>query len=770
MEFIYRYHELPDQLIQFFTNMDTGRQGTVLTALGPTAPFTKDCGLGQGSRSAPLKWDFLLDPLLKELATLKDPYLMQDGTPISAVAFADDLGLASCTHPGYLLRVSRSDRYLSFFGIHFNADKSKYTYRTLDHHHWDPAKVTRPDGTIAPTAIATPYETLRYVGANLALAGHAPTTTDDLVNRVKSIILPLRYKRLPWDQLRYIIAVVITPITCFVASVVPIPDKALNSLDKIIGTIIRRSLRLAKGTSIHHIYCKPNGHHGLSFSNLRDSRATHMIARTHRMLNSSLLLGKLARCRLRAYRDALSMVSNPLATSHKPTAALFNNHYFARVHSSLLSLGMSIADTKRVIRRPQRRRNDTPLENFLPVKVFRKVKAELIKRKIRYIGDLADHAGTRFTHHNKFTTRNKIPVWFALLKATLCEKDGRLKHPVSPLRDTRNHLKVASAPKPGTILVTPVVSPTDASTALPPCGRETYQIATGRTGLAADESVTWEVRVLTPSVAPITAIRREKWEDIIEIQGTLWYPDPLLEPVFQFADTMYPITHINITARAAGRKPLLRYLIRDIDSIQYIDEEDKPITLHGTTTMADLHRASSAFTAHLYLNEVGEVAPHPQTDDGTCVTCDRPGLLTECDGCQAWFHPGCGTGPPLHAHTLCAPCSEPPAIEPYTPRKATYIISAGDGSVRTDHTTGTLIAGGGNIISHPRGPTLAYRMPPALPKETNSLYPEIEAIARSYENTAPHIHVVHYADNQEAIRLHDWVTSPTPPSHRTFMQ
>ena len=74
METIYHYHRLPPKLIRFLINTDKHHRGHVLTAHGAGPEFEKDCGLGQGSVLAPLKWKLFLDPLLKQLRKIVTPY------------------------------------------------------------------------------------------------------------------------------------------------------------------------------------------------------------------------------------------------------------------------------------------------------------------------------------------------------------------------------------------------------------------------------------------------------------------------------------------------------------------------------------------------------------------------------------------------------------------------------------------------------------------------------------------------------------------------
>ena len=116
METIYHYHRLPPKLIRFLINTDKHHRGHVLTAHGAGPEFEKDCGLGQGSVLAPLKWKLFLDPLLKQLRKIGTPYTMGTGADtvdIWATAFADDLTIIAPTHEAYIARMAFTNAYLS---------------------------------------------------------------------------------------------------------------------------------------------------------------------------------------------------------------------------------------------------------------------------------------------------------------------------------------------------------------------------------------------------------------------------------------------------------------------------------------------------------------------------------------------------------------------------------------------------------------------------------------------------------------------------------
>ena len=137
MYFIYKYHGFPDNLVNLLINLDTNQTGTILTGLGATEPFVKECGLGQGSSLAPLKWNLFLDPLLKWQRTLPDHFAIGK-TEIGAIAFADDTGWFATTHSAYIKKTKVGGKYLNFFGVEMNGSKTKLLYH-------DPASSTPPD-------------------------------------------------------------------------------------------------------------------------------------------------------------------------------------------------------------------------------------------------------------------------------------------------------------------------------------------------------------------------------------------------------------------------------------------------------------------------------------------------------------------------------------------------------------------------------------------------------------------------------------------------
>ena len=175
MRAVYRYHGFPPDLIEMLMNMDTNRKGRVLTAHGAGTEWTMNCGLGQGSVLAPLKWNLFLDPLMKQLDDSPDPYILSDGTNsvhLRVLAFADDTTIFSSTHKGYLIRMNIATTYFGYFGVNFSPTKTHYTYANTKGRHYKSAPITvrLPDGStkIQHSAVTSPHKPLRYLGAWLS--------------------------------------------------------------------------------------------------------------------------------------------------------------------------------------------------------------------------------------------------------------------------------------------------------------------------------------------------------------------------------------------------------------------------------------------------------------------------------------------------------------------------------------------------------------------------------------------------------------------------
>ena len=317
-ETIYQYHGLPPNLIRFMLNIDKHQSGHVLTAHGASEDFNKDCGLGQGSMLAPLKWKLFLDPLLKKLDQTGEPYKMGAGSNnvhIYAAAFADDLTVVAPTHKDYVLRMEFANKYLSFFGVELNAVKTTYTYANTGHHHHPINIWNRHTHTTAPSSVAAPTKALRYLGSWLSPSLRSKKGKTMLLASIHSILNVLQYKHLDWKEYRYIIQAVVESKAMYYLNVAPFTDAELLSLDRRIAGQFKRTLRLARSTSSHILYL-PESQRGFALPSIKQRRDALLIRQAYRLLNDPGQLGKVFRTRLIDFKLVTGDTINPL---DKPT-------------------------------------------------------------------------------------------------------------------------------------------------------------------------------------------------------------------------------------------------------------------------------------------------------------------------------------------------------------------------------------------------------------------------------------------------------------------
>jgi hypothetical protein len=259
MEMIYHYHNLPPRLVNYLLNTDRHLHGQVLTAHGAGEDFSKECGLGQGSILAPLKWKLFLDPLLRLLRSTGNPYTMGSGSnkvDLYAAAFADDLGIFAPTHADYKLRMTLTNKYLSFFGVELNATKTTYTYdNTPNNQHYHPIQIwNRHTNEHAASAVAAPTQPLRYLGGWLSPSLRSTKGKRMLLASLHSILNVLQYKKLDWVQYRYIIQAVVALKALYYLNVTPLTDTDLDTIDKRIANQFKRTLLMTSSTSTHIFY------------------------------------------------------------------------------------------------------------------------------------------------------------------------------------------------------------------------------------------------------------------------------------------------------------------------------------------------------------------------------------------------------------------------------------------------------------------------------------------------------------------------------------
>jgi hypothetical protein len=359
MEMIYHYHKLPPRLINYLLNTDRHLRGQVLTAHGAGEEFSKECGLGQGSILAPLKWKLFLDPLLRLLRNTGNLYTMGSGSNIVklyAAAFADDLGIFAPTHADYKLRMLLTNKYLSFFGVELNATKTTYTYdNTPNNQHYHPIQIwNRHTNEHAASAVAAPTKPLRYLGGWLSPSLRSTKGKRLLLASLHSILNVLQYKKLDWVEYKYIIQAVVASKALYYLNVTPLTDTELDTIDRRIANQFKRTLRMASSTSAHIFYL-PETARGFNLPSIRQQRDALLLRQGYRALNDKGTLGAVFHARLQDYRDAVGETGNPLQEPRQHNK-LYNTTWFARLAHVLRTNSHKICATTDIKRQGGRAR------------------------------------------------------------------------------------------------------------------------------------------------------------------------------------------------------------------------------------------------------------------------------------------------------------------------------------------------------------------------------------------------------------------------------
>ena len=275
-DIIYAIHGFPPALQHMLKALEGNLHGRILTAHGPGPSFPMERGLGQGSILAPLKWNLFLDPLLRQLDVTHDPYTIGSGDnsqALRAIAFADDMTIISSTHRGYRTRMKLACAYLNFFNVELNPQKTTYTYYNTRRHHLSVMiRTTSPSGVVSltPTAVASPYTPLRYLGGYMCPANSWHHAKDLLHAEVKILLGILRHKKLSIKEYRYIVQSVLMSKLRYYLTVVPMTNRELDHIDAQITAVLKHNIGVATSTSSPLLHMDAATSTGLSFPSIRD--------------------------------------------------------------------------------------------------------------------------------------------------------------------------------------------------------------------------------------------------------------------------------------------------------------------------------------------------------------------------------------------------------------------------------------------------------------------------------------------------------------------
>ena len=457
-DIIYAIHGFPPNLQHMLNTLEGNLHGRILTAHGPGPSFPMERGLGQGSILAPLKWNLFLDPLLRQLDVTHDPYVIGNGDnsqALRAIAFADDMTIISSTHRGYRTRMKIACEYLNFFNVELNPQKTTYTYFNTKRHHLSVLiRTTSPSGVVSltPTAVASPYTPLRYLGGYMCPANSWHHAKDLLNAEVKILVGILRHKKLSIKEYRYIVQSVLMSKLRYYLTVVPMTNRELDHIDAQITAVLKRNIGTAISTSSPLLHMDASTSTGLSFPSIRDIRTSTMIEKAHLLLNSDTPLGRIARARTINLRDTLGWTGSPLSNPARASPHIWRTHWMGRVMHLLWETSSTINDPQGILNRPTNRISDIPLSRVLPPDIFNMLRSQLTSRNLYWVGDIANRQGKRPIHP---ATRGikRAPWWDTLLYHTVNAATGELFNPVSPAPAPLNPTTITH--RTGTIVTMP---------------------------------------------------------------------------------------------------------------------------------------------------------------------------------------------------------------------------------------------------------------------------------------------------------------------------
>ena len=776
-ETIYKYHGLPPNLIRFMLNIDKHQQGHVLTAHGASEDFEKNCGLGQGSILAPLKWKLFLDPLLKKLDQTGEPYIMGTGANtvhIYAAAFADDLTVVAPTHKDYVLRMELTNKYLSFFGVELNAVKTTYTYANTVHHHHPINIWNRHSHTTAPSSVAAPTQALRYLGGWLSPSMRSKKGKTMLLAGIHSILNVLQYKKLDWKEYRYIIQAVVESKAMYYLNVAPLTDAELFTLDRRIAAQFKRTLKMARSSSSHILYL-PESEKGFALPSIKQRRDALLLRQAYRLLNDPGHLGKVFRTRLNDYKLVTGDTSNPL---NKPVthSKLFNNHWFARIAHILHTNGHKITTTLNMAT-PQGRATDTPLINALTPSIHRDLLPHLLAHNLTWVGDVADATGTRVRTMKK-RNRNGTPEWWVKLTEALTHPHStRLIKGVSPTQDP---MFTPTKHKVGDIVFLP--NEDDTGRFKSPSEGHYFKVLGHNTD--TDNRPTCTLIQLTPLRHTPGYTSNHITESFHKVTNcsVLLYANPITRQEQHVDGDLLSVKYLTqrVSTRYSPRGPRGKKHVQMnntttfptvylINPHHYIKTSETTIT--GPTPIKLLADHQERLISSIQRNEDGDAVVTTDTQPhAPCAKCGRTNTDTKCantPSCEAWFHARC-----IPHSQLCPACQHPrdthtaptqlTQVELLTLHNACgTIYSSTDGSVKGIHKTDVSSTWGLCIRVQAQDGTITritrHGKILITAGEESSYRVEVEGLIQIYALLPAAFHTTHACDNEAAVDAHDTI-------------
>ena len=783
MQEIYKCPRFPPRLIKLLLDLDTDQTGKLITAHGTGPPFPKLCGLGQGSVLAPLKSNLFLDPLLRELHNIGDPYILPDPTNgllpthllhLAAKAFADDVSVFGPNHNSYMQRMTFKNTYLNFFGVQVNHIKTKYSFTRSPSSYQAPAMIKDcRTGEQRPTCVISPHTPTRLLGGLMSLSLHWDTARKKLLDDLHSILNVLQYKRLQSKEFIYIMNAVLVAKLRYYTNVVPLSQENVQELDVRIRTIFKRMTGLPSSFPTHLLYL-PESHSGYGLPSVSHHVDINLISQANRILNDTTILGVLARGNLILLQKHAGLTGNPLLTpticNSWPTkfwtsavaAALHRKQgHFHSLQSNLqLHLPRELTFN---IDMPNPRPNDTPLHEVLGPQ-FPSFLPHIRHRPERFVSDFASPCGRKF-HHPDLTSS----LWIQKLKKQLTTPPtNTLRYPTSPTPTPIQFITAQHPPK--SIVGLPIETAPNQyryDDLLYFQVINTYPIdSEPMVDLHPLLPVTNFPTIMSDAYHKITnfSVKPDrKWRPIKTYTGHLRIPSH--EIIVSKAKDLHQITSFTSVPIRTHHHTKTGYLITPTDTLT-LAKSSVPLT--GSLSAGTIIEIVQRQQRSCYVQN--DLVYDVEDDSAPCTICGLHGAVIVCETqthCTGVFHPQClpDDSHKHITHWTCERCrslpsEDAPWLEPLTPqelkelRSASALRSASDGSVRPGkHPSSSF----GFVITDETGRVLVRRKRriDIRAADQSSFRAEMEALTGVYTTLPPDLTSDHTLDNESTQTMHN---------------
>ena len=309
----------------FLGAMDGKGTAQVLTPFGPTKPLKLEWGVRQGEVLSPLKFITWLNPWLTHIAeAFPDAgYMLQDGTRVTLLAYADDVAIVANSHAAMQAITADLCDFLRYHGVTLSADdvpdqsKTQYMTNRLDYSNLDPKLGPRPfalsldcfNRASRPGAYKIPLtRTIQaqsdkfifvYLGGRLNLALDWTEITKRARAGINRELCRLQRKRYTLAEAAAVASSIIQGKAGFLLQLAQFPLGMLQKWDSQLDRILRLKAGSAFSGSAAMFHApKEKGGLGIfSFQSLAtQSLGTELLVR----LQSKGIGGKVARARLHA--------------------------------------------------------------------------------------------------------------------------------------------------------------------------------------------------------------------------------------------------------------------------------------------------------------------------------------------------------------------------------------------------------------------------------------------------------------------------------------